>query len=290
MEEENGTVNKTLLYTHRMATSDDQRGVHGSSYPKNESKRIRVLSWNIDGLDETTAEKRTYEICEIIKTINPHVVLLQEVVLDSFAILCKKCPEYRIIPGDITGYFVAMMLKIEDLEFIGKSIFQYPFSILGRHLLTVRCRMKGVPFIFMTSHLESMARFSEDRKIQLGFCFHLMKRKSPNYTVIFGGDMNLRDRELSEMGGIPEGISDVWEMTGSKSNCKFTWDMLLNTNKEFDSGHKPRCRFDRIYLRDSDAKSVSPVHFELVGLEKLRVYKVFPSDHFGLLADFDISC
>lgn len=96
--------------------------------------------------------------------------------------------------------------------------------------------------------------------------------------------------QLSEMGGIPEGISDVWEMTGSRSNCEFTWDLLLNTNKKCDSYHKPRYRFDRIYLRDSDPKSVSPVYFELVGLEKLRVYEVFPSDHFGLLTHFDIRC
>lgn len=277
-----------------MATSESddqrQRGVHESSYFKNESKRIRVLSWNIDGLDSPTAEKRTYNICEIIKTVNPHVVLLQEVVLETFAILCKKCPEYRIIPGDITGYFVAIMLKIEDLEFIGKSIFPYPFSVFGRNLLTVQCRMKGVPFIFMTSHLESMAPFSYLRRIQLEYCFRRMKRKSANYTVIFGGDMNLKDWELSEMGGIPEGISDVWEMTGSRSNCEFTWDLLLNTNKKCDSYHKPRYRFDRIYLRDSDPKSVSPVYFELVGLEKLRVYEVFPSDHFGLLTHFDIRC
>lgn len=92
------------------------------------------------------------------------------------------------------------------------------------------------------------------------------------------------------MGGIPEGISDVWEMTGSRLNCEFTWDLLLNTNKKFDSDHKPRLRFDRIYLRDSDPKSVSPMYFELVGLEKLRVYEVFPSDHFGLLTHFDIRC
>lgn len=73
-----------------------------------------------------------------VYSVNPHVVLLQEVVLETFAILCKKCPEYRIIPGDITGYFVAIMLKIEDLEFIGKSIFPYPFSVFGRNLLTVQ--------------------------------------------------------------------------------------------------------------------------------------------------------
>eukprot|EP00105_Crassostrea_gigas_P037419 XP_019921567.1 PREDICTED: uncharacterized protein LOC109618389 [Crassostrea gigas] len=58
----------TELCKHIMASSESddqrQRGVHESSYSKNESMRIRVLSWNIDGLDSPTAEKRTLNICE----------------------------------------------------------------------------------------------------------------------------------------------------------------------------------------------------------------------------------
>lgn len=63
-------------------------------------------------------------------------------------------------------------------------------------LINIQCRLKGVPFIFMTSHLESMAALSELRRIQLGSCFRRMKRESANYTVIFGGDMNLKDWEV----------------------------------------------------------------------------------------------
>ena len=93
------------------------------------------------------------------------------------------------------------------------------------------------------------------------------------------------------MGGVPNGIYDVWEFMGSDSKCKFTWDLLLNTNKHSykqSDDHKPRFRFDRIYFRDSDPPQITPVYFELVGKEKLRAYDVFPSDHFGLLTHFDI--
>ena len=65
-------------------------------------------------------------------------MLLQEVILETFAILKQKCTGYRIIPGDVLGYFVAIMLKMDDTEFLNKSIIPFPFSRMDRGLLTVR--------------------------------------------------------------------------------------------------------------------------------------------------------
>ena len=48
----------------------------------------------------------------------------------------------------------------------------------------------------MTSHLESTAEFSEERKHQLEQAFKAMSEVSPEQTVIFGGDLNLRDKEV----------------------------------------------------------------------------------------------
>ena len=41
---------------------------------------LRLLSWNIDGLDEEDKTERTEEVCRIILLKRPHVVYLQEVV------------------------------------------------------------------------------------------------------------------------------------------------------------------------------------------------------------------
>ena len=50
-----------------------------------------------------------------------------------------------------------------------------------------------------------------------------------------------------------------------------------------------RCRFDRIYLRHCTPEpKLKPVYFELIGLERLKTCRRFPSDHWGLLAHFDI--
>ena len=48
----------------------------------------------------------------------------------------------------------------------------------------------------MTSHLESMRHFSGERVIQLTEAHKRMRDAPNNQTVLFGGDLNLRDREV----------------------------------------------------------------------------------------------
>ena len=45
---------------------------------------------------------------------------------------------------------------------------------------------------------------------------------------------------------------------------------------------RPRCRFDRIYLRDSSPSTVTATQFGLIGLQKITDTQAFPSDHWGL--------
>ena len=54
--------------------------------------------------------------------------------------------------------------------------------------------MKDVPCVLMTSHLESTANHTAERKRQLQTAFAEMKKQ--DVTAIFGGDLNLRDKEV----------------------------------------------------------------------------------------------
>lgn len=47
----------------------------------------------------------------------------------------------------------------------------------------------------LNSHLESTAEFSKERTEQLKIGFGKMK-SAPDMTTIFGGDLNLRDKEV----------------------------------------------------------------------------------------------
>ena len=49
----------------------------------------------------------------------------------------------------------------------------------------------------MTTHLESMASHAEERKRQLQSAFKEVEDAPNSTTVVFGGDLNLRDKEVS---------------------------------------------------------------------------------------------
>jgi len=94
--------------------------------------------------------------------------------------------------------------------------------------------------------------------------------------------------QLVLAGGIPPGIEDLWISCGSRKECQYTWDTLRNCNKEIPGKFKPRLRFDRAYIRHSHPKRAAPVHFGLVGIEKVTNTQCFPSDHWGLHIYFNI--
>ena len=95
--------------------------------------------------------------------------------------------------------------------------------------------------------------------------------------------------QLAAIGGLPDGILDLWEVTGKRTEARFTWDTGRNDNLEWSHKFKPKCRFDRLYLRHPKDKIViKPVYFELVGLERLKSCQRFPSDHWGILSYYNI--
>ena len=94
-------------------------------------------------------------------------------------------------------------------------------------------------------------------------------------------------RQLVLIDGIPDGLYDMWEVTGKRPEAKFTWDCMRNDNLEMSGKFKPRARFDRVYLSHCEPKpKLKPVYFELVGIERLPCQR-FPSDHWGILTHYD---
>ena len=81
---------------------------------------------------------------------------------------------------------------------------------------------------------------------------------------------------------------DLWEFTGKRPEAKFTWDLKRNDNLQWEHQFRPQCRFDRLYMRPDIKADLKPVYFELVGIERIKSCRRFPSDHWGVLAHFDI--
>ena len=113
-----------------------------------------------------------------------------------------------------------------------------------------------------------------------------MEREADNRTVLLGGDLNVRDEDISAVGK-PEQLVDLWEWTGSRRDARYTWDTMRNSNAARYTGKgMARLRFDRFVLRQPTVPQIVPIYFELAGLERVPNSQRFVSDHWAILAHF----
>ncbi|XP_063779333.1 tyrosyl-DNA phosphodiesterase 2 isoform X2 [Pseudophryne corroboree] len=265
-----------------------QAPVDSSLIPLNQEdeSHFSFLSWNIDGLDQSNLQERARGVCSYLALYSPDIIFLQEVIHPYFEYLKKRAVSYTIITGNDDGYFTAIMLKKSRVKLISQEIVPFPNTSMMRNLLIVNVNICGNNICLMTSHLESTKDHSKERVSQLHIVLKKMQEIPPATTVIFGGDTNLRDKEVEKIGGLPSNILDVWEFLGKPEHCRYTWDTKINNNLQIP--YTSRLRFDRILYRAAvNGSQVVPQSLDLIGTEKLDCGR-FPSDHWGLLCDFDV--
>ncbi|XP_043115990.1 tyrosyl-DNA phosphodiesterase 2-like [Puntigrus tetrazona] len=260
--------------------SADERETQSSS----SSGHLNVLSWNIDCLDTDNISYRVKGLLSQFGKYRADVVLLQELIPGCLTMLEKIMKDYQFIQGSEDGYFTAILLRKDRVQFLESNIVKYPTTEMGRNLQIANVSFLGHPLCIMTSHLESCKPNSQERLNQLRRVWKWIKEAPQDHTVIFGGDTNLRDWEVKKLGGLPDGISDVWEMLGEPEESRYTWDTSINDNKEIPNSI--RLRFDRLFLRAAAVgDKIRPETMTLIGLEKLKC-DYFISDHWGILCTF----
>ncbi|XP_061449482.1 tyrosyl-DNA phosphodiesterase 2 isoform X1 [Rhineura floridana] len=253
---------------------------------REDDSTFSLITWNIDGLDLNNMQDRARGICSYIALYNPDVVFLQEVIPPVFNYLQKRAVSYTIIPGNTDGYFTVILIKKSRVRVLKHEITPFPTTSMMRNLLAVHATISGNELCLMTSHLESTKNHSEERLNQLKLVLAKMMEVPESTTVIFGGDTNLRDKEVAKLGGLPNNVLDIWEFLGKPEHCCYTWDTSQNTN--LDARYKCKLRFDRLFLRAASAGGqIIPQSLDLIGLEKLDCGR-FPSDHWGLLCNFAV--
>ncbi|NWU49103.1 TYDP2 phosphodiesterase, partial [Dromas ardeola] len=268
------------------ATTSDASGNSADSRQQEDDSSFSLITWNIDGLDLGNLKERTKGICSYLALYSPDVVFLQEVIPPHLCLLQMKAGSYTIIPGNIDGYFTVIMLKKSRVKLLKHEIIPFPTTSMMRNLLVVHVSISGNELCLITSHLESTKKHSKERVKQLQIALNRMQEESESTTVIFGGDTNLRDSEITKLGNLPNNIMDIWEFLGKPQHCRYTWDTHANTN--LDAAYKCKMRFDRIYFRPAAPEGhIIPRSMDLIGLEKLDCGR-FPSDHWGLLCTFDV--
>ena len=265
---------------------------HFCAHSSTNDSNLKLLSWNIDGLDDRDLRERTVYVCDFILARKPHVVFLQEVVNLSWGPLIVarlghiyNCHCSLNPPAD---YYNAILIMKEGVSVKDDlKVYPFPGNHMGRHLLQMSVKYSGVDIDVMTSHLESMKQCRDERIRQLNEVFGMMERS--NRISIFGGDLNLRDIEVTR-DNMPEDAVDVWEASGRQKEHQYTWDTTENDNLGIVASPQktlPRLRFDRIYLNPDDG-ALRPKSFELVGKKRLPGCGRFPSDHWGLWVEFQV--
>ena len=98
---------------------------------------------------------------------------------------------------DYPRYYTAILLNKDTTAGLVQSWMPFETSNTGKSLLRVRLTVKGIPLLLMTSQLESTLEYSTERKQQLECAWNVMLEEPRDHTVIFGGDLNIRDKEVN---------------------------------------------------------------------------------------------
>jgi tyrosyl-DNA phosphodiesterase 2 len=261
--------------------SDSEVAIVGESYI------FSLLTWNIDGLDNKDILERTTAVVKDIKTLKPDIIFIQEIVPMTWDILEKALDsDYhcRCANNELPYFHGLFVLKKKSIDIDDSlKITKFPNSQMLRHLLRQKVYIAGHPLYLFTSHLESMKSSAGERKNQLAQCFEQMtKLQEPS---ILGGDLNVRDTEVRSV-GIPCNCVDAWESCGSDPEHEYTWDTVANNN--LDVTWNSKLRFDRVYLCQGNPSNVKTISFRLVGKDRLESCGRFASDHWGIMAEFEI--
>ncbi|KAF4087915.1 hypothetical protein AMELA_G00077090 [Ameiurus melas] len=285
--ESKSTQTKLARLSYKQLYEDQISVDEGQACAPDQSRnpeQLTVLTWNIDGLDSEDIRERIPSLLFHLGKYRADVVLLQELIPPFLKILKEIMTDYEFLPGGDDGYFTGILLRRCRIELVQKNIVNYPTTEMGRNLLMAEVNFLGHQLCIMTSHLESLKASSQERLNQLRRVWKRMREAPDSQTVIFGGDTNMRDWEVKKLGGLPDGITDIWEMLGEPEDCKYTWDTVNNNNKGLP--FSARLRFDRVYMRAArEGAQLRPDTMTLVGLKRLTCGR-FTSDHWGIICTF----
>jgi len=243
---------------------------------------LTLLSWNIDGLDEISQNKRFTAVLHVIANVNPEIIFLQEVVNQHLKPLDDLLGKmYNTFISDPKAPYFCVTLVSKNIMVKASEVIPLQNSEMLRSATIVEAKWQNLRIKLINTHLESLAEYSNTRKSQLLQCMERMKTfisENPveKALIVMGGDLNIRDSEIQNL---PKSVNDAWLAAGSPKNDQYTWDTRRNDNKQ---ARFARCRFDRIYFVGPYEK----IDFKLDGTERIRGVNCFPSDHFALVCRF----
>jgi endonuclease/exonuclease/phosphatase family metal-dependent hydrolase len=240
-------------------------------------QRLRVATYNV-WFDAFEFSRRCAAVLRILEEQAADIIALEEVTQPFLDVLLRTPwvqQHYRLSRDhvDPTQRYDVVMLSRLPARFVAHTL----TSIMGRKLHTLEIDTTEGLLAVAGIHLESMRDMTPTRLTQIDECLPRFARAR---TAIWLGDFNAAP-ETEEDVRILRHFADTW--ASLKSAPGYTRDTTQNSMlaRIKDDRHQ---RIDRIFLR-SDC--LVPKDIEMLGTRPLEGTqgRVFPSDHFGLVAE-----
>lgn len=244
--------------------------------------RLRVLTYNVLA-DPVAIDRRIPRLLEIFREADADLIALQEVAPWFVEILERE--------GWLADYHAATIdgrLALPNGQMI---LSRFPITrsrarnLIGRQGRTVLISEVALAadetFVLATTHMESFLEDGPIRAEQLDAIFaELAGEAAP---TLFAGDLNFGDGEQPDTAHLDPSFIDLWTRL-HRGDPGFTWNIERSPMAADGSFvGEPSRRLDRMLLRST---TWTPSAIAIVGDRSVRGEPaLFPSDHFGLLAE-----
>lgn len=267
---------------------------------------VSIMTWNVwfgsrDGWDHP--QKRWKQILNITYQKNPDVIGFQECT-QPFLDLVNSSSDFSNLYVPVNSkpkysrYFVMIYIK-KELKEDNKESLELQ-TMLDRRCEILSFRKEDSKFQFSTVHIESYVTSPGIREIQMQTIFNRLMKKERSMQVSFVvGDFNFddADKEYEFLKRSP--FQDTWPVVhGDKEG--FSFETKRNRMNEYAmrQGNEElgSFRLDRILFRTPSENGWNPTLCELIGIDSFQTITLgdgtelplFPSDHFGLFAKFEM--
>jgi endonuclease/exonuclease/phosphatase family metal-dependent hydrolase len=247
-----------------------------------ELEQLRVATYNV-WFDPYESERRRRALFELLESEDLDVIALQEVTAPFLSALLT-CPwvrsEYevsRLRFDTALRYDVVMLSRLPVTRFLAHPL----SSSMGRRLHTLTLDTQCGELAIAGVHLESMKEMTPTRLVQIDECAPLLCEAD---AAVWMGDFNAAPGS-EEDARMLERFEDVWgKLEGESPGYTRDTTRNLMLAKVKDDRHQ---RIDRILTRGAN---ISAERIRMVSTEPLEDSPgdIFPSDHFGLIADLKL--
>lgn len=278
---------------------------------RDDIRQLKILTWNIAMENSShlapaswNSTKQRAAIVDVISESEPDIIALQEISPSGTLadMLTKKLDFVETSTAKSHCGIVKLLVAKKNL----RSRIENVTSIGPAVVVKLRASAERVVFVasmhlspFRTNYL---LRKSEIENV-VSWCRAQAQKESTSlssssspvlYCGLLCGDTNMRKVEENLIEKIAYDaakrvtLHDAWKTVGMPRDSKFTWDSYANKfNAECFSF---RCRFDRIYTFE-ERGILRPKEFDLVGNVPVANSggRQYLSDHYGILATFDVS-